>query len=132
MTEETKERYNEDRIHFEVIREIIKEEVKPIAQRQTWFYTAAFGCLAFFYVELMKLSKDIDTKPDKIEVDGKFDKADKTYMEKWDYYQIEVDEHRVMKEILKNPIQADYLFDVINDNIEVKLIGKFTTRGGEK
>lgn len=132
MTEETKERYNEDKIHYEVIRAIIKEEVKPISQRQTWFYTAAFGCLAFFYVELMKLSKDIDTKPDKIEVDTEFDKAEKTYMEKFDYYQIEVDEHRVLKEVIRNPAQADYLMDVINDNIASKLGFKYTTRGGEK
>ena len=81
---------------------------------------------------LIEAIKKLETKADADKVEAKFNKADKTYMQKWDYYTIEVDEHRVLKEAIKNPAQIDYLMGVINDNIEVKLIGKFTTRGGEK
>lgn len=62
------------------------------------------------------LSKDVDAK----------------FINKWDYYQIEVDEHRLLKTAIQNPIQADYIMGVINDNIETRLLGKFTTRGGTK
>lgn len=132
MTDEAKERYNEDREHFEVIRSIVKEELKTINQWQNRFFLIVLGCFAFFFVTLMAVSRDVQSKADREVVKAEFDKAEKTYMEKFDYYQIELDEHRVMKGILKDPVQADYLFDVINDNIASKLGFKYTTRGGEK
>lgn len=132
MTEETKERYNEDKAHFEVIRAIIKEEMRPTIRQQNWFFALALSCFAFFFGTIIVISKDVQAKADSKEVEARFKEADKTYMEKFDYYQIEVDGHRVMKEIIRNPAQADYLMDVINDNIASKLGFKYTTRGGEK
>lgn len=60
------------------------------------------------------------------------EKADKTYLQKWDYYQIEEDEHRVIKEILKTPAQADYLMGIINENIVTQLGFKYQVRGEQK
>jgi len=62
---------------------------------------------------------------------GKMDKseAEETYMGKWQYYQIEEDEHRVLREVLKTPDQVDYLMGVINDNIKKELGFKYTSRG---
>lgn len=125
MTEETRERYLEDKVHFEVIRAIIKEEMRPTIRQQNWFFVLAMSCFAFFFSTIIVISKDVQAKVDKIEVE-------KVYMEKFDYYQIERDEHRVLKEVIKNPAQADYLMDVINDNIAEKLGFKYTTRGGTK
>lgn len=56
--------------------------------------------------------------------------AEKTFLKKEDYYLIEEDANRVLKGAIKTPQQADYLIDVINDNIMKQLGFKFTTRGG--
>jgi hypothetical protein len=58
--------------------------------------------------------------------------VESVYLKKQDYYQIEEDEHRILKEVIKNPAQADYLIGVINDNIIEKLGFKWITRGGQK
>lgn len=139
MTEEAKERYNEDLIHFEVIRSIVKEELKtaiePINEKNkvmnghiNWFISVGGLVIAFMIGFLFAESKDVQGKVSKVD----FDNVEKIYMKKFDYYQIEMDEHRVTKGILKDPVQADYLFDVINDNIAEKLGFKYTTRGETK
>ena len=132
MTEETKERYEEDKPHYEVIRSIVKEELKMINTIMKWFITSILSVFAFMFLVQMNLTKEVQGKANAAEIKTEFEKADKMYLQKWDYYQIEQDEHRVMKEIIRNPAQVDYLIDIINNNIVEKLGYKYQSRGSEK
>jgi len=78
-----------------------------------------------------KASKeDLKSTNDKIE--GMLKDRERDYLKKQDYYLIEDDEHRVLKEVIRNPAQMDYLMTVINDNIKEQLGFKWSTRGGTK
>ena len=120
MTEEEKARYDEDRAHYDVIRAIIQEEVKK-AQVPTNIlvrYSIVFASAIIGFVV-----------GNQFYITGKFgEKADKNeVVTKLEYYQIEKDEHRMIKEIFVNPSRSIYIFDQINDNIEESLGFKLTT-----
>lgn len=121
MTEEAKARYDEDRAHYDLIREIVKGEMKPLNVRQNWFYSAALLVFGFMFGVQFFVWKELSGKANSTEVVGKLQ-----------YYQIEADEHRMMKEIFVNPSRSIYIFDQINDNIASELGFKYTTRGSVK
>lgn len=121
MTEELREKYTEDKVHYEVIRAIIKEEIKPINKRQDWFYTAALLVFGFLFGVQFFVWKELSAKANNNET-----------LSKLQYYQLEVDEHRMMKEIFVNPSRSVYVFDQINSNIEMDLGFKYINRGIEK
>ncbi|MEI7831278.1 MAG: hypothetical protein WCI31_15980 [Prolixibacteraceae bacterium] len=121
MTEEAKARYDEDRAHYDVIRAIIQEEVKK-AQAPTNIlvkYLIVFASAIIGFVV-----------GNQFYITGKFgEKADKNdTVTKLEYYQIEKDEHRMIKEIFVNPSRSIYIFDQINDNIEESLGFKLTNK----
>ncbi len=142
MTEELREKYAEDKIHYDVIRTIVQEEVKmavapvqadvkSINKRQDWFYSLSLLVFGFLFGVQFFVWKELSGKANTTDIKTEFDKVDKTYLQKWDYYQIEEDEHRVMKEVIRNPSQADYLLGIINNNIVEKLGYKYQTRTGK-
>ena len=118
MTEELREKYIEDKVHYDVIRAIVKEEIKPLNQRQNWFYTASLLVFGFLFGVQFFVWKELSAKANGNETMGKLQ-----------YYQIEVDEHRMMKELFTNSSRADVVFGQINDNIERDLGFKYVNRG---
>jgi hypothetical protein len=76
--------------------------------------------------------KDLGNKAEQTAIEQLKKERETDYVKKTDYYLMEEDEHRVLKEIFKNPTQSDYLIGVINANIREQLGFKFTTRGEEK
>ena len=120
MTEELREKYTEDKVHYEVIRAIIKEEIKPINKRQDWFYTAALLVFGFLFGVQFFVWKELSAKANNNEVLGKLQ-----------YYQLEKDEHRMLKEVFVNPSRSIYIFDQIDDNIQSALGFKYVVRGGK-
>ena len=118
MTEELREKYIEDKVHYDVIRAIVKEEIKPLNQRQNWFYTASLLVFGFLFGVQFFVWKELSVKANGNETMGKLQ-----------YYQIEVDEHRMMKELFTNSSRADVVFGQINDNIERDLGFKYVNRG---
>lgn len=121
MTEELKEKYVEDKVHYDVIREIVKEEMKPLNLRQNWFYSAALLVFGFMFGVQFFVWKELSAKANSNETLGKLQ-----------YYQLEYDEHQMMKEIFVNPSRSIYIFDQINDNIQRDLGFKYTMRGDGK
>lgn len=133
MTEEAKQRYDEDRPYYDIIRTIIKEEVRPIvkeevkqavspiSQRQNWFYSLALVVFGFMFGVQFFVWKELSGKANANEV-----------LDKLQYYQLEVDEHTMMKEIFINPSRSIYVFDQINNNMQRDLGFKFVNRSGTK
>lgn len=121
----------EEKRHFELYEEIISLKMKPIYWMMGLIVTIFVTIAAPLTIILISTVEKVSAKADTEKMKAEFDKADKTYLQKWDYYQIEEDEHRVMKEIIKNPQQADYLMGIINNNILEKCGFKYVSRGGE-
>jgi len=115
----------EEKTHAELIEEIISAKLRP-------FYWI-FGILVMVFMTVSvpltgTLIETVRIQQTKISTED----AEKTYMNKLEYLQIEQDEHRVMQEILKTPESAPYLFGIINDNIADALGFKYTSRGATK
>jgi len=123
---------DEEKRHFELYEEIINLKMRPIYWMMGLMVTIFVTIAAPLTIILIGTVEKVSAKADIDKMKAEFDKADKTYLQKWDYYQIEEDEHRVMKEIIKSPIQADYLMGVINNNMIEQLGFKYTNRGGAK
>lgn len=132
MTEEAKARYEEDKPHYEIIRGIVKEEFKPLEKNINLFFILAVAVFGFMFITQFVVWKELTSKAGKEELTIVIKERERDYLKKFDYYQIEEDEHRVMKEIIKNPGQTEYLIGVINNNILEQLGFKYTTRGGVK
>ncbi len=109
----------EDDKHYGIIRAIVQEEVKPIYRNINWFVTIA-GCIIAFVMG------------NQFYMAGKFgEKANvNETMSKLQYYQLEDDEHRMLKELFPDVNKATGIFDRINDNSQRELGFKLTYRGG--
>lgn len=115
--------------HLDLIEEIIAKKMKLIY----WIIgVAMFMMLSIFITVALPIQNTL-IEVVRVQQTKAFEKeVDAIYLQKQDYYQIEEDEHRVLKEVIKNPGQADYLMGVINNNIVEKLGFKLTVRGGKK
>jgi hypothetical protein len=107
MTDEAKQRYDEDKPHYEVIRTIVQDEFKPIIRNLNWFFVIAISSIGYLFIKTSDLENN---KANSGEV-----------ILKSQYYQIEKDEHRMMKEVFINPSRSIYVLDQINENIAEKL-----------
>lgn len=121
MTEEIRQRYDEDRANYEVINSIVKSAVDPIKAMFKIYVTVSTSVFAFLFIAYVIMNNNIQGKANSNEV-----------LTKLQYYQLEYDEHTSMKEIFVNPSRSIYIFDQINDNIQRDLGFKLTTRGGTK
>lgn len=112
-----------------LIEAIIEKKMRPIywivggsmAIMLTIFVTIALPLQA----KLMDVASIQQSKADRDWVDSQLN----AFVRKDTYYQIEEDEHRVLKEAIRNPSQLDYLVGVINDNILRDLGFKTSSRG---
>ena len=124
MTEEAKIRYEDDKSHYDLIREIVKEENKTMQislnesiNNVKWFIGLASGVMAFLFVTQFVVYKELSAKPNINEVVGKMQ-----------YYQMEEDEHRMLLELAPDVNKAIPVFEKINDNIARELGFRFTTK----
>lgn len=153
MTGELRERYDEDKAHYEVIREIIRDEfnkmdidskvTKKVKDKMTGIYWL-FGILVVIYVAVAgplsgsvigiasALSVVQESKASKAEIDVLKNERVRDYVQKLDYYKMEVDEHEKIKEAIENPARAEYVLKAINDHIRFEMNLNYTTsRGAE-
>lgn len=125
MTEEAKLRYEDDKPYYEIIRTIVKEEVKeaikPMNMWQNRFYSVALLIFGFMFGVQFFVWKELSAKATTSEVVGKLQ-----------YYQIEEDEHRMLLELEPDVNKATNVFNKINDNTAAQLGFKYTTRGEVK
>ena len=124
MTDEAKIRYEDDKSHYDLIREIVKEENKTMQislnesiNNVKWFIGLASGVMAFLFVTQFVVYKELSAKPNINEVVGKMQ-----------YYQMEEDEHRMLLELAPDVNKAIPVFEKINDNIARELGFRFTTK----
>ncbi len=124
MTVEEKIRYEDDKSHYDLIREIVKEENKTMQislnesiNNVKWFIGLASGVMAFLFVTQFVVYKELSAKPNINEVVGKMQ-----------YYQMEEDEHRMLLELAPDVNKAIPVFEKINDNIARELGFRFTTK----
>lgn len=111
----------EERNHYEVIRKIVQEELKPIERNMNAFFVVALGVFGFMFITQFVVYKEVQVKADKADSVAKLE-----------YYQMELDEHKMALEIFAFPARASYIYDQINDNIAVSLGLKYTTSGFKK
>jgi hypothetical protein len=64
------------------------------------------------------------------DVDKKLKDFESFYVTKFQYYQSEEDEHRMMEMLFPNIESAKYIFTQVNANIAEQLGFKYTSRGG--
>jgi hypothetical protein len=125
MTNEAQLRYEEDKPHYEIIRAIVKEEFKPIERNINAFFLIALAVFGFMFVTQFMVWQKLSEKADTVTIE-------RNMLSKFDYYQIEEDEHRMIKDAFYDPKKAALVIDDINANM-VKALGfKLTTRGGEE
>lgn len=108
----------EDKNHYEVIRKIVQEELRPIEKNMNSFFIVALMVFGFMFITQFVVYKEVQIKADKSDV-----------ISKLEYYQIELDEHKMSLEIFTFPSRASFIYDRINDNIATSLGLKYTTRG---
>lgn len=112
-----------------LIEAIIDKKMRPIY----WIVGGSMLAMLTIFVsialplqtKLMEIAEVQQGKAGKDWVDSQLN----AFVRKDTYYQIEEDEHRVIKEAIKNPSQIDYLIGVINDNILRDLGFKTGSRG---
>ncbi len=152
MTEELRDIYEGDRAHYDIIRAIIKDEFKAfdinsmidkkVREKMSPIYWM-FGILVVIYIAVaapltgavISNSSSISTKVSKDELDAVVKERERDYLKKFDYYQIEKDEHDMMKEAFIAPVDAlklEVIINRINENISNSLGFRYgTTRGIE-
>lgn len=111
------------------IETIVAKEVKPLYRNINWFMTIGSLIIAFIIGVVFAESKDVQSKADRVEMEEAFKGVERDMLSKFDYYQIESDEHRMMQDAFYDPKKASIVFDDINDNITKSLGFKLTTRG---
>jgi hypothetical protein len=107
----------EDKNHYEVIRKIVQDELKPIEKNMNSFFIVALAVFGFMFITQFVVYKEVQIKANKSET-----------ISKLEYYQIELDEHRMSLEAFAFPTNATYIYDQINDNIAVSLGLKYTAK----
>lgn len=112
-----------------LIEAIIEKKMRPIY----WIVGGSMLAMLTIFVtialplqtKLMDVASIQQSKAERDWVDSQLN----AFVRKDTYYQIEEDEHRVLKEAIRNPSQLDYLVGVINDNILRDLGFKTSSRG---
>jgi c-di-AMP phosphodiesterase-like protein len=134
MTEEARSRYEEDKPHYDIIAEIVQKELKialrPFEAIMKVALSVSLTVFAFMFLTQFLVYKDLQLKANASDLKLEIEKADKTYLQKLSYYQIEVDEHRMVQEVWASPSSAQFVYAQINDNIAETLGFKYTMRGG--
>ena len=107
--------------HIEQVDYLLEKRFKPIERNLNIFYIAVLGVVGYLFINQQNISEKVNTKADKSEVVTKFE-----------YYQIEKDEHRMVLEIFAFPSRAAFVLGQINDNMESALGFKYTSRSSKK
>jgi hypothetical protein len=151
MTEELHERYTEDKEHFKIIREIFRDEFskididekldKKVNAKMTgikWMlgviilvYISVAGPLSGTVIGLSSAISTInESKASKEDLKKAVDERQRDYVQKLDYFKMEVDEHSKIKEAIENPSRAEYVLKSINDHIQLEMNLNYTTARG--
>jgi hypothetical protein len=129
----------EERDHLQYIEEIIGKKID--AKMNPIYFL--FGILILIYIAVagpltmavINIATEQKSKATKEDLDVAIKERERDYLKKYDYYQIEADEHRMLKEAFimpTDPTKAGIIFEQINDNIATSLGFKYTTRGVNK
>ena len=152
MTEELHERYTEDKVHYDLMRQIFQEEIIKVdidskidAKTKSkmvgvyWIlgvlvllYIAVVGPISSSVIGLSAAVSAIkEAKASKVELESLKNERERDYVKKIDYFKMEVDEHEKLKEAILFPIRAEYILKAINDHIQFEMNLNYTTvRGG--
>lgn len=155
MTEELRDLYENDKAHYDLIRQIVKDEVSALEididkkvdvktrEKMAPIYWM-FGILILIYLAVaapltgavIGNASSLSTKVSKDEFDVAIKERERDFLKKFDYYQIERDEHDMIKEAFICPndaIKLEVIFNRINENVASSLGFRYgTTRGGNK
>jgi len=106
--------------HARLIDELMSQRLKPIYWIFGIFMTAFMTISVPLTATLIETVKVQQLKLSKAD-------AERIFVSKFTYYQIEEDEHRMLLPLLKDP-NAKYIMDEINDNIAQMLDMKYYPR----
>lgn len=116
----------EEMSHYEMIRAIVKEEVTPIYRNINWVLTIGVLIIGFVVGNQYTIHGQIGKMITEEEIS-------RDYLQKLDYYKVEVDEHESIKEAFAFPSRTIYILDKINSQMRRELGLNLTTdRGGSK
>lgn len=134
--------------HLEQLDHLLQKRIatlaEPIMERQNAFeknqekLSKIFGGLVLLacavigtiFIWERELAREITTKADSKDMKEQFDRVDKSYLGRWDYYRTEQYEHEKLKTAFTYPDQAAALLFEINEHIISELGLKYNaTRG---
>ena len=133
MTDDAKTRYEEDKEYYDLLMQIVQHAVAPVNTVTRWYVSISTVVFGFMFLTLFLVYKESQSKATLKDVEDKFERIERDYVNKLQYYQVEEDEHTILKEGFKNPDHIDYIMDQINDNTAKYFGLKYgTSREGEK